>query len=435
MPQFEFGQFDFTGVEAAENGVAVRAPGLDGAVLGPRNDTLPVELGKEHVNKRWTPIPRSRVGKVVLAAFTAATAFLAAEAVPMAPGHQEAALLFDLGEADALYYLSQYQPPTSVGALNNDFGVSNGLDRAYASPFSGYAQTWWTSRAAEAEYVASLTPGKPKDAQGFEKTLDALTDSSLVPQANGQSAYDPTPAAFNQAVSPFVDDALWMGDLEMESDDPNKVSVVSEVFDLALSQWDQDGGGNYWQVQLTDATNHIRAIVSNATAVREGVWLYQQTGNRYYLNASEKDFNWVQKRLGAKNGYVYYDHVDPDGEVDPSVYTYTLMDVAVAKAALSQVDPKKYPLQDAVEQIEKDISYIQEHGLWGNPAFDSIWGLGGLWVASLYKNQEFTDKVLASIQEALAAAPKDPTDLLDFAGTLTLRELLKVPADQYGKLF
>jgi hypothetical protein len=438
MPQFrEFLPFNGAGVEVTDYGAALRAPRIEGGVFDDHIDTPSVDLGHRESKKHGLPLAKSRIGRAVFAVAMAGAAFLAAEAVPQTPGHEEAALLYELGRADAAYYFSNYQPPTSVSTLNNDFGVGNGLYRASSIPLSGYAQLWWASRADEADYVASLIPGpdQSSDGRAFRNTLEALTETSLAPQADGRSAYDPTPSAFNQIVSPFVDDGLWMADLEMHSGDPAKVGVVSDIFDVALSQWDENGGGDFWEVQTPDAINHIRAIVSNATAVRVGAWLYEQTGNPYYLEKSEQVLNWIQHTLCAGNGYLYYDHIDRDGEVNTQIYTYTLMDVAVAKAALSQADPEKYPLQDAVDQIEKDMAYIQEHKLWGNPSFDSIWGLGGLWVASLYKNPEFTAKVLASITEAVSAAPKHPTNLLDFAGSLTLSELLNVPKDQYSKLF
>jgi hypothetical protein len=436
MPEFEqLNLTDRAGLEVAPHGSIACAPSREDPVFGAPDTVTQVDASQEETTKGWLWLPKSRIGKVVLAGVMAAATLLAAETVPQVPGHQETALLYELGESDAVAAFSGYQPPRSASALINDFGVGNGLFRGKSGVFSGYALLWPSNRALEAEYVASLVPGQSKEARVFENSREAVIEASLARQPDGQTALDPSLQAFDQETPPFVDDALWMADLEINSNDPAKVGVVSEVFDLAVSQWDANGGGDFWEVQLTDATNHIRAVVSNATAVRVGVWLYQQTGNSYYAHKSEEIFSWLQKTL--RDGDLYYDHIDLDGSVDKHIYTYTLMDVAAAKAALSLVNPKKYPIQSAISQIQDNMRYIQEHHLYGNPAFDSIWATGGLWVASLYRHPAFTAEMRSSVLEAATtdSRKKHPTDLLDFSGELILNELEKVPESEYGRLF
>jgi hypothetical protein len=231
---------------------------------------------------------------------------------------------------------------------------------------------------------------------------------------------------------PRVDDSLWMGLAIMAAESRRPTPVLLEraeaVFDLAVADWDRADGGVYWEESGADGKE--RAVVSNAPAILLGVELYRRTGQDRYLQWSERDMAWLQKHLADPTDGLYDDHVDGAGghqTVDRTTYTYTQGIVVGALAALSAVDPSRYPLRSAVALADRSMTYFAAHHSYGNPGFDVVWAENVLGLAALYRQPAFTDRAERSVRSAAAAEPAPPGDLLDTSSEATLAELVRLP--------
>ena len=114
---------------------------------------------------------------------------------------------------------------------------------------------------------------------------------------------------------------------------------------MAQANWARGIGGVYWEA--TGATNHARTVVSNAPAAILGVELFRQTGNVSYLRWSEMIVAWLDAELRDPATGLFDDNVDDSGgrtSLDTTKYTYTQGMMVGALAALSTVDPTRYPI-------------------------------------------------------------------------------------------
>ena len=387
-----------------------------------------------------------RVGwlrKLVATTATVAAITAGIEAIPHVPGHNQAALTTEIVITDAETGISDLFSPANPGptctSLLLHYGLGNDLFKADQSP-SWYASVWPSSRALYALYVTSLLPGQSGYFQEFENRLQAVTENYLTPQQNGPS-YSQGPDAFRDTSTELLnDDAQWMAQLHMlaynRTGDPSHLAMAEGIFKLAISQWDtRNGGGVPWPLEGYGESDYVRAVVSNAPLVFLGVDIYKKTGDAYYLRAGERVNAWLQNTLQDKhNQFLDFDHIKSNGKVIPNIYTYTQGIAAAAEAALATVDSKKYSLQAAVNKLNYDIDYFHAHHTYGNSAFDSIWIGSAMWVASKVNDTALIARVQQSLREASAAEPKNPDDLLLFAGNVTLRSFALLPVRQYGEL-
>jgi glycosyl hydrolase family 76 len=379
---------------------------------------------------------RRMVGGIAIVA--AVTAGL--EAVPEMPGHAQTALAIELIEADIHAPANPSTAPT-YGNLITNFAMPNGLFRNNDGRFDvEYATAWPVSRALDAEYIYALESGETPAYAQFDSNLNATIETYLDRPSPGlPPTYDQGLRSFHfSGDPPLIDDAEWMARLNLvdydRTHDSDQLRIAEDVFAVALSQWDPNGGGIFWQMQLPDANSHIRAMVSNATTARLGAELYKQTGNPHYLQASEKIDAWVKDTLEYQDG-IYADHINPDGSVDHTRFTYNFALEPLAEATLSTVDAQKYSLQDAASQLSHAMAYFRKKHLAGAPSFDSIFAESALYVASLYKQPAFTVQVKKFIDDAITAEPKHPSSLLTFASEVCLQELQSLPENKYRYLF
>lgn len=175
-------------------------------------------------------------------------------------------------------------------------GLPGNAGAAYQGALSG------TDRA-QGHYWDAAAPG---DKPGYEAAV-------LPPYGNGGTV--------------FYDDNEWVG-LEAIQDFGQRhragaLRVAERVFNLAVSGWDTDTthprpGGVYW---MQAKRNNDRNTVSNMPAAELGLRLYQVTRQRSYLTWALKMYRWTNRNLQAPNR-LYYDHVDLQGTVDTSLYSY-----------------------------------------------------------------------------------------------------------------
>ncbi len=367
------------------------------------------------------------------------------ESIPGVFGHGQAALSAEIVASDASIGASKIDPfghDTSMGPcanLESTFGLGDHLFKN--SQFGFYASVWPSYQALTALYVTSLVAGKSACATDFGESLQAINDNYWGNAKSGVlGAYDQGPSALHFTSDlPRVDDSLWMGLAVMQqysrTRDPALLERAEKVFTLAQENWARGIGGVYWEA--TGATNHARTVVSNAPAAVLGVELFRQTGNVSYLRWSEMIVSWLDAELRDPATGLFDDNVDDyDGRtsLDTTKYTYTQGMMVGAMAALSTVDPTKYPISDAIDLAERSMAYFDTHRSYGQPGFDLIWAENILWTASLYKNTAFTTAARNAVVRSLAAEPISRGDLLTASSETALRALTKLPPDQYGKL-
>jgi predicted alpha-1,6-mannanase (GH76 family) len=207
------------------------------------------------------------------------------------------------------------------------------------------------------------------------------------------------------------------------------------VFNLAVSNWAASDGGVYWEA--TGANGRVRAVVSNAPAAILGVELFRQTSDVQYSTWSEKILDWLEANLRDPVTGLYNDSVDRHDRhdhVDTVKYTYTQGMMVGAMAALSTVDPVKYPFGDAVSLSERSAAYFDAHHSYGQPGFDVIWAENILRTAGLDDDPAFTAEARRALDSALAAEPKAQSDLLTVSSESALRGLAELPPTKYADL-
>jgi len=391
-------------------------------------------------------VPKRRGWRAALIVLLAAVLVVGVLSVPGVPGHAQAALSADLLASDASLAATRADPfaanpsPDTCAGLDAAFGVGNHLYKN--SGFGLYASVWPTYAALGELYVTSLRPGQGACGTDFSATV-ASVDANYWdhPRADLAAAFDQGPRAIHiDSDLPRVDDSLWMGLAimadEARTPNPALLERAEAVFDLAVANWDPHGGGVYWEE--SGAGGQERSVVSNAPAVLLGVELYRRTGQNRYLRWSERDLAWLQSTLRDPKTGLYDDHVDGSGSqrrLDPTVYTYGQAIVVGALAALSEVDPSKYPLQSAVALADRSMAYFAAHHTYGNSGFDVVWAENVLGLAALYGHPAFTARAVRSVRSAAAAEPPHPRDLLDASSQATLKELGRLPPSAYADLW
>jgi hypothetical protein len=205
--------------------------------------------------------------------------------------------------------------------------------RSYAGTYPpqgrGEAQVWPYSQA----FAATLALTELPIAQA---PLLAWLHRSLVRLA----AYR-APLARYLAYSPiygghgnvFYDDNVWVGLELVEAagvlHDRAALTNAARVFRWIETGWDTSGacpGGVYWLMPGGSYWNHsprnrYRAAVSTVNAALLGALLYQHTGALSDLRFAKRAYAWTQRCLGEPDGLIA-DHIDADGAVDPTVYSY-----------------------------------------------------------------------------------------------------------------
>ena len=402
-------------------------------------EALPEAAGRDAAVPAARKRPRRRWRRTVAGVVLAVAVAGGAESVAGVPGHTQAALAEQLAVSDGgtaagkVFPFLAAHPADACARLESAFGVGNHVFKS--GELGLYASVWPSFHALDALYVASLLPGGGECFRDFQQNLAAIDGTYWDGYLPGfPPGYDQGPRGLHLGWDlPRVDDSLWMGLTLMRAyartGKPALLERAEVVFALARRNWDSRAGGVYWEEHAPGASDKGRVVASNAPAVILGVQLYVRTGNPMYLRWSERIFAWLHEHLLDPVTGLYNDHVDDSTHpvtVDTTKYTYNQGVMVGAMAALSEVDPARYPLGQAVELAGKAMAYFKEHHSYGQPGFDVIWAENVLGLASRYGNAAFTSRARQSVELAIAAAPPDPGDLLDVSSELALGELTQL---------
>ncbi|MGN6475437.1 MAG: glycoside hydrolase family 76 protein [Mycobacteriales bacterium] len=248
----------------------------------------------------------------------------------------------------------------SFTALQRMFGTSDGSDlyrELYptAKTDRPYSYEWPFSQV----HVAALDlTGLPSGAG--TRYLRTLTKTDRAQLHYWDSNAAGTRPGFEATVQPpygkggtvFYDDNEWVG-LEAIQDyaqhhNAKALQQAEKIFDLAVSGWDRDtthprSGGVYW---MQARRNNDRNTVSNMPAAELGFRLYQVTKQRSYLSWALKMYRWTNRNLQDPDG-LYYDHVDLQGQIDRSFYSYNQGVPIAANVALYRITNNRSYLNKA----------------------------------------------------------------------------------------
>jgi mannose/cellobiose epimerase-like protein (N-acyl-D-glucosamine 2-epimerase family) len=103
------------------------------------------------------------------------------------------------------------------------------------------------------------------------------------------------------------------------------------------------GGGIYWNEQTPDCKN----TCSNGPSAVGALRLYQLTGETSYLDTARRLYDWTQKNLQDPADGLFFDHLELDGSMDPTKWTYnTALMLRAACLLFDETGEQKY-LDDA----------------------------------------------------------------------------------------
>ena len=195
------------------------------------------------------------------------------------------------------------------------------------------------------------------------------------------------PRAFQSAVAPpegpggntYYDDNAWsaLDLLNAYELTGNSIDLLlaEDTFNFVVTGWDTsqtDGcpGGVFWE----DVSGSQRNTTANAANAEAGLELYQLTKNKTDLSWATRMYQWVDTCLASSDG-LYYDHVNPGGSVNTTIWTYNQGAMIGAGVLLYQITANGSYLTAAEKTATAAVSYfgsgttLQSQG----PAFDAIY--------------------------------------------------------------
>jgi uncharacterized protein YyaL (SSP411 family) len=237
--------------------------------------------------------------------------------------------------------------------------------RAYYRPGKQPAFAW--SQALELLMLAEATKcdrryaGTLKD---FATTLQAYWRVG-----GGVGGFNVLPG--NSGLDRYYDDNEWMtwGFLRAYSatHDTRYLSVARHDFRFVLSgESTALGGGIFWHEQAKTSKN----TCSNAPAVIDALQLFRITHRREYLRVARQIYRWTNSRLLDRRDYLYFDHIDLNGKINRTKWTYNAGAMLIANCLFYRVTHRSKYLRRAV----RIASSAQSR--WIDPANGAIGGPG-----------------------------------------------------------
>ena len=219
----------------------------------------------------------------------------------------------------------------------------------------------------------------------------------------------------------FYDDNEWVG-LEkvqdyLQSHDTAALHRAEQIFALVRSGWDTDAGhpdpgGVFW---TQAGWSQDRNTVSNMPAAELGVRLYRITGKRAYLDAALRFYDWTNTYLQSPSG-LYWDHVDLQGTVEKTVWSYNQGVPIGVNVLLYQATHDRTYLLRAERIAEAASAYFGADGrlIEQPPYFDSIWFKNLLLLESVTGGHKYR-RAMAGYADQVWSTLRDPrTGLVHF---------------------
>ena len=320
---------------------------------------------------------------------------------------------------------------------------------------------WPFSQALAATVSLAHVPGQQAKLEGGLRALTAGLQVYLSPPApEGETTATGASTAttlrsYDGVVAPpvgpggdsFYDDNEWVGielariyELDRNS---TALAQAEQIMQFVMAGWQAAGpegqplpcpGG----VPFSNATSNTeRNTVTDGPAVELGVQLYRITHEARYLQFAEMAYGWVRECLREPNN-LYADHIDLDGEVNRSLWSYNQGSMMGAGALLYQVTHEGIYLYEARQTAKAALAYFPYSRLSSeNPFFAAVYLRNLIYLDSITHDPPGTGLAREYAYYAwqrhrlsgnLFAYGSPPTaELLDQAALVQIYTLLSIP--------
>ncbi|MBI3965442.1 MAG: AGE family epimerase/isomerase [Chloroflexi bacterium] len=194
---------------------------------------------------------------------------------------------------------------------------------------------------------------------------------------------------------------------------------AQQIFDFVVSGWDGDPshpapGGVFW---VQASWNRDRNTVSNAPGAELGLHLYELTGQRPYLEWAKRMYDWVNAYMLAPNG-LYWDHVDLNGTVDRTLWSYNQGTMIGAGALFYRATREPAYLGRAERTADLALEHYGSANRFFNqdPPFNAIFFKNLLLLASVNGNRKYRDAMQSYADQAWNTVRDPATGLFRFGG-------------------
>jgi Glycosyl hydrolase family 76 len=214
------------------------------------------------------------------------------------------------------------------------------------------------------------------------KGLAAYADANEVSPSGA-----PQPPAYESAVAPplgpggstYYDDNAWVGlnliHAYLLTSASSDLTLAQDELNFAVSGWDTNSsdpcpGGVFWE----DVANSQRNATANGGNAELGLELYRLTGNTSDLTWATSMYQWVVTCLGTSSS-LYDDHVNPDGSVNTTIWSYNQGVMVGAGVLLYDATGNSSYLDEAEQTAAAAVSHFGTGTTLDNqgPAFNAIY--------------------------------------------------------------
>lgn len=257
-----------------------------------------------------------------------------------------------------------------------------------------YSFLWPFSQAFAATVSVAHIPGQQPHLEGGLRALAAglqVYASAPAPGETTATGASTTLRSFDGVVAPpvgpggdsFYDDNEWVG-IELArmyelNHNPAALAQAQQIMEFVMAGWQTAGpegqplpcpGG----VPFSNAkSNTDRNTVTDGPAAELGVQLYRITHEARYLQFAELAYGWVRQCLLEPNG-LYADHIDLDGRINHTLWSYTQGTMIGAGALLYQVTHEGAYLYEARQTAKAAAAYFPYKRLSSeNPFFAAVY--------------------------------------------------------------
>ncbi len=270
-----------------------------------------------------------------------------------------------------------------------------------------YSFLWPFSQALAASVsVAHIPEQQPKlevSLHALGTSLQVYASSTVTPgetTASGAStattlhSYDDVTAPpIGPGGASYYDDNEWVG-IELArmyelNHDATALTGAEQIMQFVMAGWQTTGAGGQTLpcpggVPFSNAKNNTqRNTITDGPAAELGVQLYRVTHEARYLQFAEMAYAWVRECLLEPSG-MYADHIESDGTINHSLWSYTQGVMIGAGTLLYQVTHESAYLAQARATTKAALAYFSYSKLSSeNPFFAAVY----------FRNQIYLDSV------------------------------------------
>jgi hypothetical protein len=248
-----------------------------------------------------------------------------------------------------------------------------------------YSCLWPFTNATAGTAFLAATPGESRYLSGVTARRVGLGHYADDAEVSPTGA--PQPPAYESAVAPplgpggatYYDDNAWVGlnlvhAYEVTSD-TTYLTMAQDEFNFVVTGWDTnsaDGcpGGIYWE----DVAGSQRNATANGANAELGAELDLLTHDSTDLTWAQYIYAWTVDCLGTPSG-LYDDHIQPNGTVDATIWSYNQGVMVGAGVLLHQATGTASFLTQAEQTANAAVAYFGSGSVLDNQgtAFNAIY--------------------------------------------------------------